>query len=111
MTTKANGKQEEALLSSAWDYLRECERQYAVSVAVELIPQNRRQVWLLHLLASDLRPGANFNRPVARYRVEYPNAHLATFSGTLLQAMLKLDSMCHEYREREGPRDEKEAGS
>lgn len=91
-------------MDAAWETAREVEKAHGVELSVELIPQMRKGIWLIHVMASDILPGVNFTKPVGRVRVEFPNGRLTTFAGTLFDLMLSLDRLCADYRSVFGPR-------
>jgi len=97
-TKKPNNKEEVAFLEAAWECLRTTERELDVSIDAEIVPQKLKGVWLIYLVAVEMNPGANFNRPVARMRAEYPSAQNGTLAGCLFNALLKLDQLCYEFR-------------
>lgn len=102
MTTKGKVSQDETFLTSAWEYLRDTETTYGVSVDMELVPQQRKGLWLIYLIANDMLPGVGFNRPVARYRLEFPNSGNQTFCGALFSATNQLDKLVHDFRKQAG---------
>lgn len=104
MSVKRNGKYDEGLVDAAWDHAKQCELEYGVQVGVRLELANRKGVWEIILLAQEMRAGPTFGTPLARYKVEYPNSHLATFGGVFLQACMKLDQMVGEVRARQEAR-------
>lgn len=96
--------QDVPFMDVAWIALREVEKTYKVYVEVEIIPQPRKGIWLIHVMASDMLPGVNFTKPVARIRLEFPNGRLTTFAGTMYDLMLSLDRLVRDYRTTFGPR-------
>lgn len=96
--------QDVPFFEAAWETVRQVEREHEVDISIDVIPQKRKGVFLIHVMASDIIPGVNFNRVVARCRVEFPNGRLTTFAGTLFDVMLSMDRLCSDYRETFGPR-------
>jgi len=92
------GKPDEEYVKAAWDNAKELETLHRVIVEYTLIPTNREGVWELMLLANSLDPGAEFMKPIARYRVQFPGPTSTYLGAVLLQAVLRLDALVAEYR-------------
>jgi len=100
MKAKNSVNGDETFLRSAWDYWDELERDQEVDITFEVVPQKRSGVWLIYLVACDMQSGIGFMRPIARYRVEYPNSQNVSLAGAWFNAVLALDKLVSDVRGR-----------
>lgn len=101
MTRGTKADAGDAFLDGAWVTMRDLEQEHNCSIEFVIERSGRPGVFVLHFVALDLNMGERFAKPMARYRIDYPNAGVMGLCAAIFQAVHKLDSMVDEVRVRE----------